>query len=429
MPAVPGGGLTVSFDAARFVTRRLNRGTDELLDRALEVRALPAPGPASWLVDRLGFLATAVVTPWKMRFRRGSRPLSGDVAAYELVTTEAQRERRRFFVRHHFGEEIDFVGRGQERRPASGTGRWLRWYWLGVAAALLALTDPSTRRYRWLGGLLLDVEAMARAAGGLKRVYCFGLYDRRPYLIATFLARHTDVEVVLVFQNIPLYRNCRYLHLDVPVVLTSVVNIPEVDYFQREGIFRASMVQYRSGEYVADTHALEAEEPVCDIGYFSSGEWARREGLYQASDLASVRAGAYLGNPYAVAAEHLVEVLVAYAKRNGRTLRIYPHPFERVMHAVHGIEPPYARFADGRSVTLDWSGENSRAKIYEPRVAVSLQSSFIWERLDLGLRASYMYEFADRERNVFLKESLGEYAGNVFHADSELIQRLDAALG
>jgi hypothetical protein len=421
---------TVSLfpDPARFVVRALNRGDDPVMDRALETRALPAPGPASWAADRFGLLATALVTPVKMRFHR-SRPLSSDVVAYDVSTVETQRDRRRFFVSHHFGETLDFVGRGEDRRPASGGGRWLRWYGLGLLAAALAFADVSPRRYRWLGGLLLDVEAFARAAPGIRRVYFFALYDRRPYLLATFLARHTDVEVVLVFQNIPLYRNCRFLHLDVPVVLTSVVNVPEVRYFHEQGIFRSARTTYASGEYVADTIALQAGEPTCDIGYFSSGEWARRDGLYQSSDVDAVRAGAFLGNVYAVAAEHLVTVLAEYARGHARTLRIYPHPFERALREKHGIEPPYAGLADGSSVTIDWDGEHSRSKIYDPRVAVSLQSSFIWERLALGLGSSFMYKFPDQERNVFLRESLGEYARNIFRDDRELIEKVDGALG
>ena len=416
----------MSFDAARFVTRALNRGADELMDRALEVRLLPNPGPASWLADRLGFLATAVVTPWKRRFAP-ARPLASDVVAYDPSVSERYREHRRFFVEHHFGEQIDFVGRGEERVPPVGRGAWLRWYWLGLTAALLAFTDPSSRRYRWLGGLLLDVESMARAAPGMRRVYCFGLFDRRPYLIATFLARHTGVEVVPVFQNIPLYRNCRFLHLEVPIVLTSRVNVPEAEYYRSQGIFKATELIYRSGEFVADTVGLAETEPRFDIGYFSSGEWARTGGLYQCTDIDAIRAGSLADNLYAEQAERIVEALAAHARENGRSLRIYPHPLERRLWDQHGIEPPYASLADG-SVSIDRGGEDSRSKMYEPRVAVSLQSSFIWERLDAGLSASYIFEFADQELNAFSRPSLGKYSVNVFRDEAELIAKVSAAL-
>lgn len=416
----------MAFDVARIVTRALNRGDDELMEQAMRVRALPSPGPDGWWADRLGLLATTLITPLKMRFHH-SRSLASDVVAYDVSMLESQRDRRRFFVRHHFREEIDFVGRGEDRRVRQ-PGSWMRWYAVGIGVALLAFADFSGRRYRWLGGLLLDVEAFARAASGIRRAYFFALYDRRPYLLATFLARHTDVEVVLVFQNIPLYRNCRYLHLDVPVVLTSKVNIPEVRYFQEQGIFRSSHTTYASGEYVADTIGLEPGEPICDIGYFSSGEWARREGLYQSSDVVAVSSGAFAENEYAIVADHIVSVLARYAHAHGRTLRIYPHPFERALMFEHGIEPPYARLANGGDVTVDWDGKHSRGKIYDARVAVSLQSSFIWERLDLGLSASFIYEFADPQRNAFLAESLGPYRANVFRDDEDLMCKVGAAL-
>jgi hypothetical protein len=350
------------------------------------------------------------------------------VIAYDVARTEAARDDRRFFVRHHFGEEIDIVGRWQERVPARGRGSWWRWYALAVTASLLALTDPSERRYRWLGGLLLDVQSIARALPGVRRAYVFGLHDRRPYLVATFLAKHTDVEVLPVMQNVPLYRNCRFMHLGVPVVVTSLVNIPEVEYFRAQGIFRASEVIYRSGEYVADTAHLTPGPPAIDIGYFSSGEWARTGGLHQSNDPEAIRRGDLADNVYARTAENLIEALADYASANGRTLRVYPHPFERRLWDEHGIPPPYAGLTDRANVTIDRAGSDSRSRIYEPRVAVSLQSSFIWERLDLGLDDSFIFDFADPALDAFALQSLGRYARNAFSDEGEMLDKVGGAL-
>ena len=77
---------------------------------------------------------------------------------------------------------------------------------------------------------------------------------------------------------------------------------------------------------------------------------------------------------------------------------------------------------------MDESGENSRLRIYEPKAAVSLQSSFIWERLDLGLDASFIYEWDDAEKNPFLREALGAYAASLFRSPGELADKLDVAL-
>jgi hypothetical protein len=417
----------VSFDATRFVARAINRGDDEIMDQALETRGLPLRGPASWLADRFGFIATAIVTSWKRRFAPAV-PLTGETIVYDVGTTEQIREHRRYFVRHHFGEELDFVGRWEERVPDGGRGPWLRWYALGVVASLCALTDFSPRRHRWLGGLLLDIQSVARAAPGIRRAYVFSLHDRRAYLIATFLAKHTGVEVLPVFQNIPMYRNCRYFHLDVAIILTSRVNVPEVEYYRALDIFKGGDVVYRGGEYIADTVDLESAPPTFDLGYFSSGEWARSGGLYQSGDIDAIRRGDLADTPYARTAQSLIEALAKHAHANGLTLRLYPHPVERRLWDEHGIEPPYAGLDDGSVVTIDRSGRDSRSKVYEPRVAVSLQSSFIWERLDLGLDASYIYAFADQSLNVFARESLGRYAENVFLDEAELIDKVSAAM-
>lgn len=417
----------MGIDVTRYVTRALNGGDDEIMDRALELRLLPAPGPASWASDRLTLLKHAVFTALRARFKAAA-VLGSDQVAYDPNRAESMREHRRQFARIHFDSEIDFVGRGEERVPLGGRGAWLRWYWLGVRAALLALLDVSPRRYAWLGGLLIDVQSVARALPGIDTVYCFGLFDRRPYLMATWLARHTAVTVLPVFQNIPLYRNCRYFHLDTPVVLTSKVNLPEAEYFRSQGIFRSRELIYRSQEFPADTVGLERPEPVYDIGYFSSGEWARKGGLYIADDVEAIRRGDYDGSVYARHADEITRALVEYAKESGRTLRLYPHPYERRLRADHGIEPPWAAYADGDRVTVDWGGENSRAKMFEPTVAVSLQSSLIWERLDHDLDASFIYRFAERDLNVYDPDALGRYAVNTVGSPQELTEKVSAAL-
>ena len=407
----------------------------ELFRQALAVRLLPDPGPASWWRDRLGFLRSVLVTPVRIRFGAAQPLSSEDVAFDPSARREGMRARRSFFIWHYFGQRLDFVGRGQTRAPAGrgdgstrgGVG-WFRWYLVGVLAAVLSFLDFGERRYLWWSHVFADVQAFTRVLGGLRTVYCFGLFDRRPYVIAAFLARHTNIHVVLVYQNIPLYRNCRHLHLHVPVVLTSKVNLAEAEYFAKLGLFKASEITYKSQEFVLDLVDLVPSAPVFDIGYFSSGEWGRRDGLNQSEDVEAIRSGAFLDNEYAIMAEKILEDLVAYARERDLTLRIYPHPFERNLRTEHGIEPPYARLVDGRVVSVDESGLDSRRKIYEPKAAVSLQSSFIWERLDLGLDASFVYEWSDRERNPFLRAALGPYARQLFRDEAELRSKLDEVL-
>lgn len=412
---------------------RLLAGPDDayLRNMALDTRGYPRRGPQSWLRDRIGFLLMQVRAPFSRRFR-GSGRAALSVAAYdpgaEVPSVRAYREH---FIREYFDEDITFLTRASTPAASSAASRLRGAAWLlaGTGLALLAFLDVSERRYSWLASSFLDARAFARALPTLKKVYVFALYDRHSYMAAAFLHAHTDVTVVPVFQNIPLHRNCRYFHMSIPVVMTSAVSKQEAGYYSQRGEFRASDLIYHPHEFLLDMQRIGEAGPSVDIGYFSSGEWARRDGLYQVRDPEIVKSGIHRGNPYDRAMSAVLEALAVYAHQRGRTLMIYPHPFERTLMREHGIEPPYAALEDGVHIRIDRSGEpNSRLRIREPRVAVSIQSSFIWERIDLGLDESYVFELEDPDLNPFLSEALGPYRRNVLRSVDELIDRLDEAL-
>lgn len=412
-------------DLVERVATALNGGPDELMDLTLELRGSPARGPHSWAADRFGLLKRLVLAPW--RVRRNAKPLASSVIVFDVGLSPEYQEHRSAFVRTHFGQKVDFVSAATPRIAEGGRAEWSRWYRFGLGIALRGLFDFSPKRYFWLGQQLLEIQALALASSGIERAFVFRLFDRRPYLAATYLARQTPAEVLCVFQNIPLWRNCRFFHIGTPVVVTSKVNVPEVEWLSAQGWFKTSEVLYRSQEFVG---AMPSPvESTIDIGFISSGEWARREGLYQITDIERVRAGEFLDNPYAEKSAQIAAELARYAHERGLTLRIYPHPYERRLAAVHGIHAPWESLVDGLTVTVAADGYDSRSTIYEPRVAVAVQSSFIWERLDLGLEESYIFDFEDDETNVFKRESLGRYSDNVFASAQELCAKLDRAFG
>ncbi len=347
------------------------------------------------------------------------------------ATKESVRQIRAAFAQAHFGDEVDFLlanrlkGRGRSRQMTPHERRLARaWRRRARLAALATLADPHDR-YRWWGHVFATINSFAQAVDQYDRVFITNPFDRRSYLIATFISRHTAAEVMLVFQSMPLYGNQRRLHIPVTAVVTSKVNVPEAEYFRNQGEFKAARILYRSGEYVAERSMLVPASPIYDIGFFASGDWAREGGTIWARDVNKVRAGVYRGNVYERHSQMVVETLVRYAHSHGRTLRIYMHPYERKLLHEHGIEPPYRGLADGETVTIDDRPGHSRGAHYEADVAVALRSSTIWERIDLGLDRSLMYVFEDRSLGNTLPESLGEYQRNLFASMDELHAKLD----
>ena len=419
-------------DVERRLLRLVNGRDDDLGDflAALAPRELPVAGPPGWFDDRLRFLHSAFVRLHRMA-RRPYAP-GADAVFYDVGARKPDlREMRRYWVREYFDCDVDFVvadrlpGGGEPLR-LSWRERRAAWRWRRRArlAALAACADFSSRRYRWWGQTLLTIHALAQNQDHLRRLFVGRLYDRRSYVVATWAARHTAMAPVLVFQSSPLAFNQSRLHLDLPVVVTSKVNLPEVDYFRARGTFLSTDVRYCPQEYLVERRDLMPAAPRYDIGFFASGDWARREGRYW-GPIEQVRAGRYRGNVYEEHAERVLAALAAYARAHARTLRIYLHPYERRLVNDHGIQPPFRELADGELVTIDDAPGTSRGAVYECDVAVALRSSTIWERIDLGLERSLIYVFGDPTLDNFVPESLGPYRANLFHSTDELETKLD----
>ncbi|MGO8683496.1 MAG: hypothetical protein ACLQUT_02790 [Thermoleophilia bacterium] len=421
------------MNVERRLLRLMNAGDQdiELFQRALAPRVLPNHGPRTWLFDRAFFLYITVV-----RMARAAAvpaaPSSRAVVYDPGARDETRRANRAYFIHEYFGEEVDFLltdllkGAGEARTMTVGERLAARrWRWRARRAALASFLDFSSRRYRWWGDVFSTVHTFAQALEQIDKAYIGLPYDRRSYVLATWLQRHTAIKPFIIFQSMPLYGNQRDLHVPVTVILTSKVNIPEVNYYIEQGHFKAGEVLYRSQEYLLERVGIEPAPPLYDIGFFSTGDWARVDGTYWAVDLEKVRQGAYRGNIYEAQSMRVLEALVDYARSRRRTLRIYLHPYERRLLNDEGIEPPYKGLADGQWVTIDERPGNSRVAHYEPDVAVALRSGTIWERIDLGLDRSFMYVYEDLSLGNLLPEAMGEYQRNLFRSVGELFAKLD----
>lgn len=392
---------------------------------------MPKRGEDGWLRDRAGLLHAVFLGLAQPEARRTASPAHRAVF-YELGAMRAEtRSTQVAFAREHFGDEVDFLlkhqlkGRGPRRCMTRRESRLARaWRLRARLAALSTLLDP-TGRYGWWGHVFATIHTFAQAVDQYDRVYITKPYDRRSYVLATMLHRHAGKRVLLVHQSMPLYGNQRKLHVPVTAVVTSKVNVPEAEYFRRQGFFRASEIVYRSGEFVEEYASLEPAAPIYDIGFVASGDWARENGMIWARDIEQVRRGAFRGNVYERHSQMVLDALVGYARSRGRTLRIYMHPYERRLLHEHGIEPPYRGLADGELVSIDDAPGNSRGAFYEMDVAVALRSSVIWQRIDLGLERSFMYDFPDRSLGNLLAEALGEYRRNTFASVEDLYEKLD----
>ena len=86
---------------------------------------------------------------------------------------------------------------------------------------------------------------------------------------------------------------------------------------------------------------VQASNPEYDIGIYSSGHWARIDGLYRTLDIKRIKNGEFLNNSLNILFKEIVLKICKIANQNNLTVMVYLHPFEKILYHDHGLKPPY----------------------------------------------------------------------------------------
>lgn len=225
------------------------------------------------------------------------------------------------------------------------------------------------------------------------RLYVFYLFDAHQYLagmLASELIRH--LRVGLVTSSSALYGHNRYTVAPrADLILCSRFQEEEARHFEARGWIRVASVQLWGLEEVHHYYRLKPEKPAYDIGLFSSGTWARVGGLWRSEDIEAVRHYQFTDNALYRSFEVMMDEVLEAMKGSRLKVKIYTHPYERLLFSRHGIRPPYMDRAAQGGVDVDIGGENSIGKLYECRVGLGMASTIIFDRWHLGL-TGYVYD-------------------------------------
>lgn len=383
------------------------------------------------ILDRLRLVAKMVVTCVSVVFLR--REPAADVVAIDVGSVSPGRHSvYSGFLQRAFSANAEIVHWGS--RPSRPQNlrqghRMLRTAFWGTRLAWSALRDRSPRRLRWLvRSVRLILCVQARTLDAESTVYVSGFFDPPVYVAAAYLESQTAHRVVLVAEGTPLFNNLRHTHLQSPLALNSAVQIPEYAYFHECGWIRCRTATY-VGPISAITSATQSQ--AIDVGFFSSGTWARDNGLTRTIDVpALVRSGEIPSALYDKERE-LILATARYCRKHELVFRVYAHPWERELFATHGLKPPYvADVQDGIS-QVDIGPGDSRGRILESAIAVTLHSTLIWDRVDAGNLASLCYHWDEAQQemaktNTVFAPSIGPYQSCLFRSAEELAARLDA---
>lgn len=411
-----------------------------LKSTVLRIDGKTAPKPYPWKYQLKLFLSITrllLTLPFRMRSGKGLQALY-----YDQVQGPEGMAQRRYFLRKYAGlggedSQIQtFAVQGDFPKVyVNGMGPSKLWQlhrlaWRLFWAAFCDLFKPSRVHWYWKFQFANSVvqQVLFHAPG--KQQFLFFSYEAHTYLSA-LVASHllSDYQPVIVASNSILFRDNRYnynprAHLK----LCSRVQEAETHHYQNLGWMRFKSVTLWGLEESKVIDALPPTQPRYDIGIYSSGCWARTKDFWRAEDLNAVRAYKYIDNPMYLYFLPIMQEVIALKHALGLKVKVYFHPFEARLFYKDGIRPPYIDLLEANGVDYEVEGKSSLDNFYESRIAVSVSSTIIFDRLHYGLPA-YYYAGDGIPRYTIADQYIGRFRDYRFVDLKEMRAKLVAALG
>lgn len=260
----------------------------------------------------------------------------------------------------------------------------------------------------------------------IDNIYIYYLPHHNNYLVGAFINKNKIATLNLMLGSNDMFIH-RYLYFDLShIFFMSKIQEEEWSYYRKKGeVLAKTEVYIGSGdicEFVDDQNMKE----IVDIGFFSTGYWARSKTGQRVGTLGQIDNNKKQGNVGYEYEKRIFLTILDYAKEHNLSVKYYPHPYEREIWRAYGLLPPLSEYVDDITVFCDdMELQNSHKALGEPVVAVSGFSSSIFQRIDRGYKYNLLLQF-DRiiGEKMFEIDSMGSYKDIFFIDMDELIFKL-----
>lgn len=322
-----------------------------------------------------------------------------------------------FFISHYYGEPTRNIRR--EKIYCRDIGNFPLKLWLNFI--VFAIKWNPHYKSNWIIFLFDSVFIFLSNRRHYKNIYVFYMNHPTSYIFSAYLESNSFDNVKLHMGNNPILKWNFPLPFKFPLICSSAIQLDEVRF---AGL--SNSVDFFPDEFIKLSHHVKPKLPTVDIGFISSAEWAREDGLYRSNDMEKIASHALAKNSVYEKFSEGLNKAATFGKRENLRIMVYPHPFERELISK-GIYPPYYELVKSGEVEIDLGGESSRDKIYEAKVAISYHSSFIWERITRGLEKSYHFYFDNDQLDLVDATALDKYKNNLFYSNNDLEMLLEEA--
>ncbi len=262
-----------------------------------------------------------------------------------------------------------------------------------------------------------------------KKVFIVDYTQEEHYLLTVILPKLT--RVVYIPSNSRLLEYMRYGYFkDVCIILTSPPQLDELKYYIDRGGVKLANSKVENWSYLFSARSSKfSKDVVYDLGFFSSGEWARSKGWFRTYDIHKIRENLKEGNEYWKLAKDVLGFLINYAKRHNLRLNIFLHPFEKDLIRKFGFYPPFVDYVDDKNIFICHDDRTSSSNFFEAKVGVITTSSILYDRLKFDLET---YFYSPKQEGLsgikppyYYKKLLPSFSNFAFENLKELDEKLN----
>lgn len=255
--------------------------------------------------------------------------------------------------------------------------------------------------------------------------FVFCIFSADVYVASFLISKFKTIQIST--SNSMVFPYNRYTYLpNVHLKLCSKYQEEEIKVFVQKQWLQCKTIERWGLEEVdiyTDDYLKSNQANKYKIGFYSSGEWARIDGLDREFEIENIRNDKHIHNPAAIFAQETLNFVIKYCYEKKISLAVYLHPFERDLMNTHGIEPPFLNQIKQHTNIYCSTAPNTISNVYEAEIGVSPFSTTIWDRFNFD-KIGFIGEVKGYEFLIG-RQYLGAYNEYVFNSIEDLEEKLD----
>lgn len=275
-------------------------------------------------------------------------------------------------------------------------------------AFLVSLFSKRTNKNFICARLLVSITNSIWIESDATHIYGFKSSNIICYLsmlYSSYFCKKNDY--IMMSGNSFLYSRRYTFAPTITFALCSQYQKEEVLLFQKLGWLVVKNIIFTGLEEYCIYKDIREQKPCYDIGIYSSGNWARIDGLRRTNDFVGIAKYRYADNRFEKDFEKLLIVIANIKKQHSLKVKLYLHPYERMLLHEHNIPIPYLNIIRENEFEIDESPGSSIDKIYEVKIGVSLFSTIILDRWSFGLKGVFLVDHSYDD--LIQPKFMGEY--------------------